>query len=88
MTTALTPEQRIAALEAELAACKTEIGVERSSRCMFVSRIENEGTKPMTGEGVLALLNDCDMLAQREFDIPSRLEITFGDTAMAAQEKA
>ena len=58
---------------------KTELAVERSSRRMFVCRIENEGTTPMTGESVLALLNDCDMLANREFDIPSRLEVTFGN---------
>lgn len=69
---------------AELAARKTEIAVERSSRCMFVSRIENCGITPLTGEDVLTLLNDCDMLASREFDLPSRLEITYGDAAVDA----
>lgn len=59
-------DRPIVAPVAELAACKKEIDVERSSRRMFVSRIENCGTTPMTGEEVLALLNDCDMLAQLE----------------------
>jgi hypothetical protein len=77
-------KETIKGLESELVVCKRDIAVERSSRCMFVSRIENCGITPMTGEGVLALLNDCDMLASREFDIPSRLEITYGDAAIDA----
>lgn len=41
---------------------------ERESRAMFVTRLENmqeNGDKWLTVESVLALLNDCDMLAQR-----------------------
>lgn len=42
---------------------------ERSSRGMFVARLENmqaNGDKWLTTEAVLALLNDCDMLAASE----------------------
>jgi hypothetical protein len=41
---------------------------ERDSRGMFVARLENmqkNGDRWLTVEAVLALLNDCDMLAQR-----------------------
>jgi hypothetical protein len=42
---------------------------ERFSRCMFVARLEHmqaNGDKWLTTEAVLALLNDCDMLAASE----------------------
>ena len=46
------------------------IAAERSSRGMFVARLENmqkNGDQWLTVAAVLALLNDCDMLASREF---------------------
>lgn len=45
------------------------IAAERSSRSMFVARLENmqeNGNHWLTVTAVLALLNDCDMLAARE----------------------
>ena len=45
------------------------IAAERSSRGMFVARLENmqkNGDHWLTGTAVLALLNDCDMLAASE----------------------
>jgi len=42
--------------------------MDRDSRAMFVARIERmqlDGEKWITLVGVLALLNDCDMLASR-----------------------
>lgn len=45
------------------------IAAERSSRGMFVARLENmqkNGDTWLTVHAVLALLNDCDMLAARE----------------------
>ena len=45
------------------------IAAEQSSRCMFMARLENlqkVGDLWLTTESVLALLNDCDMLAARE----------------------
>ena len=44
-------------------------GADRSSRCMFVARLENmqkNGDHWLTVTAVLALLNDCDMLAASE----------------------
>jgi len=46
------------------------IATERSSRGMFVARLENmqaQGDKWLTTQAVLALLSDCDMLAAREW---------------------
>ena len=45
------------------------IAAERSSRGMFVARLENmqaNGDQWLTVAAVLALLNDCDMLAASE----------------------
>ena len=44
-------------------------GADRDSRGMFVARLENmqkHGDHWLTVQAVLALLNDCDMLAARE----------------------
>jgi hypothetical protein len=50
---------------------------ERDSRGMFVGRLENmqkNGDRWLTVEAVLALLNDCDMLAQRPNVASKRLD--------------
>jgi hypothetical protein len=58
-------EQEIQAIRRYAAAC---VAAERSSRGMFVARLENmqkSGDQWLTVHAVLALLNDCDMLASR-----------------------
>lgn len=57
------PEHHKTVLEAERA-----LDVESNSRRMFVARLENmqaNGDQWLTVAAVLALLNDCNMLAQR-----------------------
>lgn len=57
------PEHHAAVFEAERA-----LEVESESRGMFVARLENmraNGDQWLTVAAVLALLNNCDMLAQR-----------------------
>lgn len=57
------PEHHAAVFEAERA-----LDVESESRGMFVARLENmraNGDQWLTVAAVLALLNNCDMLAQR-----------------------
>ena len=57
------PEHHRAVLDAERA-----LEAESDSRGMFVARLENmqkNGDQWLTVTAVLALLNDCDMLAQR-----------------------
>lgn len=51
------------ALRARIADAEWRADVERESRCMFVARL-GIGNAPMTANDVLALLSDCDMLAQ------------------------
>jgi hypothetical protein len=60
---------RIEADADELAELRASAEAERSSRGMFVARLENmqtNGDPWLTVAAVLALLNDCDMLAARE----------------------
>lgn len=94
MTTALTPEQRIAALEAELAACKKD-----AERYRWLRDTNKERTDMTTGKGILwpnevssvwwglpedqwDFFSGCLRCADGpEFD-------TAIDAAMAAQEKA
>nr|WP_297388204.1 hypothetical protein [uncultured Roseateles sp.] len=51
---------------------------EQSARAMFVARLKR-GDELMTGDDVLALLNDCDMLAARE----AQAEPTMADAIAA-----
>lgn len=54
------------------------------SRAMFVARLENmqrQGDTWLTIGAVLALLNDCDMLAARAFDAESDVTATVDDSA-------
>lgn len=44
---------------------------EQESRAMFVARLESLGDEPLTAQAVLALLNDCDMLASRAAPAPA-----------------
>ena len=47
---------------------RVSLDIERESRAMFMARLENmqaRGDRWLTTEAVLALLNDCDMLAQK-----------------------
>jgi hypothetical protein len=55
---------------------------EAQSRAMFVARLEAmsaAGDKWVTVEAVLALLNDCDMLATRHVDLPIALNVLWGE---------
>ncbi len=58
-------------LRAEVEALRADAAVERSSRRMFVLRLEGisaSGDRWITVQSVFALLNDCDFLAARERD--------------------
>ena len=60
---------RIEADADELSELRAGAEAERSSRRMFVARLENmqqNGNQWLTVTAVLALLNDCDMLAASE----------------------
>ncbi|MFA6903343.1 MAG: hypothetical protein WC236_09695 [Gallionellaceae bacterium] len=51
-------------LDAQLAEAQNNALVDRDSRGMLVARLEH-GSEMMTGKDVIAIINDCDMLANR-----------------------
>jgi hypothetical protein len=60
---------QLSAFEAGIAHEKAASSADEQTRAMFVARLENmekNGDRWLTVNAVLALLNDCDMLATRE----------------------
>jgi hypothetical protein len=62
-------EGRVDQLDAEVTKLEADVEQWRESRGMFVARLEKmqeQGNNWLTVAAVLALLNDCDMLAARK----------------------